>query len=197
MIIVDDGSTDGTAEMLKALRGHTSYELSSARRPAVVRGRQGILGASVARGDILLFTDSDCAARPDWLCTMVGAVRESGAPIGAPVSTPPDAALFAQCFNFITHTWLGGQGSRWRLLGFLPGYRLRTMNLAVSRRLFEEALGFQPISYGEDTELSERLGVWDTSLYLIAALALYIARLGIRLITCSNRLLRVKPSCGC
>ena len=61
VIVVDDGSTDGSAE------------LADARGVAVIRG-DGIgavaarqLGVKAATGEVLAFTDSDCVPEPGWL----------------------------------------------------------------------------------------------------------------------------------
>ncbi|MBI3734196.1 MAG: glycosyltransferase [Chloroflexi bacterium] len=61
VILVDDGSSDGTTAIGRKLGVQV---LRQARRgPAAARN----LGASVAQGDIILFTDSDCSPAPDWI----------------------------------------------------------------------------------------------------------------------------------
>lgn len=77
IIIVDDGSDDGTAESVEELI-HSRYSALSDRRtlrllrqahrgPAAARN----LGAREARGPIILFTDADCEPEPDWLENMI------------------------------------------------------------------------------------------------------------------------------
>jgi len=158
VIVVDDGSTDGTTEMLAQLKGQFRYELIVCSQTRFGSGPARNFGAMIARGSILLFTDSDCIAKPVWIGKMSRIICEIGDGVaGAPVDTPSSATLFAKCFNYITHTWIGGMGAQWRLFGFIPGFRLRTMNLAIQTKLFHSLGGFQHMSYGEDTEFSERL----------------------------------------
>ncbi|MBK9054778.1 MAG: glycosyltransferase family 2 protein [Chloroflexi bacterium] len=61
IIVVDDASTDNTVACAKAAgaRVLTPGKL----------GKSGVrnAGAQAAHGDIILFTDSDCEPRPDWL----------------------------------------------------------------------------------------------------------------------------------
>lgn len=61
VIVVDDGSLDDTASVAG------SFEVQVVRQdhagPAAARN----CGAKHARGDILLFTDSDCAPQNDWI----------------------------------------------------------------------------------------------------------------------------------
>jgi lipopolysaccharide/colanic/teichoic acid biosynthesis glycosyltransferase/GT2 family glycosyltransferase len=61
VIVVDDGSTDRTAEV--ARRYGVQLIRQSNAGPAAARNR----GVQAAQGDILLFTDADCAPAPDWI----------------------------------------------------------------------------------------------------------------------------------
>jgi glycosyltransferase involved in cell wall biosynthesis len=65
IVVVDNGSTDGTLEALQA---------RAADNPAVTvavdtgsLGRARNTAARLATGDIVAFTDSDCVADPDWV----------------------------------------------------------------------------------------------------------------------------------
>ncbi|MDD5019261.1 MAG: radical SAM protein [Candidatus Omnitrophica bacterium] len=78
IIVVDDGSTDGTRPMLEALarqKNNLHYLLQSSRGPAAARN----LGLSHARGRIIAFTDDDCISARDWVRKMVDAHEAEGA----------------------------------------------------------------------------------------------------------------------
>jgi glycosyltransferase involved in cell wall biosynthesis len=67
VIVVDDGSTDGTEEMLRELTEKTHcnfrYFKQKNRGPAAARNR----GIKNAVGEIIGFTDDDCVASEIWL----------------------------------------------------------------------------------------------------------------------------------
>jgi glycosyltransferase involved in cell wall biosynthesis len=78
LIVVDNNSRDATRQTVerflaahRAIRGRYLFEaqqgLSHARN----------LGISAARGDHLVFTDDDVLPAPDWLATLVDAVRRN------------------------------------------------------------------------------------------------------------------------
>jgi glycosyltransferase involved in cell wall biosynthesis len=61
VIVVDDGSTDGTADVGRSFDVQVFSQPNAG--PAAARNR----GAEAAQGDILLFTDADCVPAPDWI----------------------------------------------------------------------------------------------------------------------------------
>ncbi len=61
VIVVDDGSTDGTAAIV------STYQVRLLRQPHSGPAAARNLGASQAEGEILLFTDADCAPAEDWI----------------------------------------------------------------------------------------------------------------------------------
>lgn len=65
VIVVDDGSTDRTAEI--ARRFNIRYLFQKNRGPASARNH----GVHAAQGRIILFTDSDCVPTPHWIEEMV------------------------------------------------------------------------------------------------------------------------------
>jgi GT2 family glycosyltransferase len=67
VIVVDNGSTDGSLELLNALSG--IRVVSSDRNLGFAGGAN--LGARHARGAFLAFLNSDAIAAPDWLATLL------------------------------------------------------------------------------------------------------------------------------
>ncbi len=66
LVIVDNGSTDGTAELVRAAAGSFPYpmRLVSCAEKGLSRARNA--GVAAARHELILFTDDDCLPEPDW-----------------------------------------------------------------------------------------------------------------------------------
>ncbi|HEX5925954.1 MAG TPA: glycosyltransferase [Baekduia sp.] len=75
LFVVDDGSTDGTTERLRELAATDprltllANETSQGKKRALTRA------AALARGDVFVFTDSDCELEPDAVQRLIDAFR--------------------------------------------------------------------------------------------------------------------------
>jgi glycosyltransferase involved in cell wall biosynthesis len=65
LVVVDNGSTDGTAALLDACATRLPINRAYEGHKGLSRARNA--GLRAARGDILAFTDDDCIPAPDWL----------------------------------------------------------------------------------------------------------------------------------
>jgi len=65
VIVVDDGSKTPLRKLIRSFENHFSAKLiqQSNAGPAAARNA----GASIAMGDLVVFTDDDCLALPNWL----------------------------------------------------------------------------------------------------------------------------------
>jgi glycosyltransferase involved in cell wall biosynthesis len=63
IIIIDDGSTDGTRQALEKFSGQIRVRTQTNSGPASARNS----GVRLATGDLVAFTDSDCLPDEDWL----------------------------------------------------------------------------------------------------------------------------------
>jgi cellulose synthase/poly-beta-1,6-N-acetylglucosamine synthase-like glycosyltransferase len=94
VIVVDDGSSDGTHEIV------SKYKVQSIRVPNSGLSKARNLGIEASRGDIVAFLDSDAYADPDWLFYMVAALDEHNASaVGGPNLSPPQDTFTAQCVD--------------------------------------------------------------------------------------------------
>lgn len=73
VVVVDNGSTDGTLERLRAF-GDDIRVLHEPTRGASAARNCGIRGA---RGELIAFTDADCVVEPGWLAALVAPLGDS------------------------------------------------------------------------------------------------------------------------
>ncbi len=156
VIVVDDGSTDNTPEILvrypnvRVVR-QKNHGLSHARN----------VGLRLATGSVVAYTDSDCFADPDWLTHLVDHLERTGAAgVGGPNLTPEDgwlAACVAASPGQPTHVLESDQVAE-----HIPG-----CNMAFRRQALETINGFdyQFRKAGDDVDVCWRLqqaGCWIT-----------------------------------
>ena len=155
VIIADDGSTDGTAEMVQAVRGPVPVRYVPQRNRSRAAARN--LGTRQARGRILMFLDSDLWAAPVLLAEHYKHYATASRRVGVKGRsiTHPDArgSLFMQVKEM-------GPDLTVQRTGDLSPFHVTSRNLSVRRADFEEAGGFDEAfgGYGwEDMELAMRL----------------------------------------
>ncbi len=95
VVMVDDGSTDGTVEAAEAagarvLRLGTEGEGGS---PAAARNR----GAEQTGGDPIIFLDADCTPLEGWLEAILQAHDGGAAVVGGALDMPPGLSPTARC----------------------------------------------------------------------------------------------------
>lgn len=145
VIILDNGSTDGTQQVLEQLG--FPFEIIEHLHVSALRNR----GAWKAKGDLLAFVDSDVELFPEWF-------ENSMTSLGDPM------VVAAGCFPEIPKeaTWVqqawdlhqrGRQPSTPFPISWLP-----SMNLIVRREAFQAIGGFnEKLETAEDVDLCYRL----------------------------------------
>ncbi|MFO0730166.1 MAG: glycosyltransferase [Nitrospiraceae bacterium] len=159
IIFVDNGSTDRTPELLSA------FQRTPRPLPVIVL-QERTLGASAARntgiraatGDLVVFTDADCAPRRDWLRHVGAGFAE--AEIGAVAGSVTGVfdRSFCELFSSLYTLQTAGGSLVYRAWTPWSG-GFPTANLAVRRSLLLKLEGFDEgkTIYGEDYDLCARL----------------------------------------
>ncbi len=154
IIVVDDDSTDGTADAAAlALLDFPAVQVIRARHggPAYARN----LGARSAQGDLLLFTDADCEPEKDWIERFARAFVEPSISGAKGTYATRQRSLIAR---FVQQEYQEryDHTARRATIDFIDTY-----SAAYRRRTFEENGGFDAVSFRtisvEDQEFSFRL----------------------------------------
>jgi GT2 family glycosyltransferase len=158
VLVVDDGSTDGTPALVRLLEAQSPFRIRLLHQAHAGPAQARNLGVAHAAGDLVLFLDDDVLPLPDLLLEHLQA--HAGRPDTVVVGPmlPP--------INWSRPGWV-----RWEERLLQVQYRelvegkypctprqFYTANASLSRRLFHEAHGFDPAFLrAEDVELAYRL----------------------------------------
>jgi glucosyl-dolichyl phosphate glucuronosyltransferase len=169
IVVVDNNSSDATAQVVAAFSKTTSIPVRYVFEP-----RQGLSaarnrGVQEARGTILAFSDDDVLPAPDWIAQVAAAMdRWSAQGVGGRIlprwETPPP--------RWLTENWrlmrrlsiMDFEGSRLLVLPLQKQPQVWGANMAFRRELFDRVGGFDPrrgmtghrLFRGEESDLIDR-----------------------------------------
>ncbi|QQG43452.1 MAG: glycosyltransferase family 2 protein [Candidatus Daviesbacteria bacterium] len=151
IIVVDDGSTDKTREIVR------QFPVKLLQQSHLGPGRARNLGAKVAKGEILVFVDADMTFDKKFLekLTLPIIKNETIGTFSKEEQVSNKDNIWSKC---------------WNLNKGLPFDRMHPRNYpdiqpvfrAILKKEFERAGGFQPIGYIDDHTLAEQLRVLAT-----------------------------------
>ena len=175
IIVVDNGSTDGTRELIEQLNRDSGKPIRYIYEPQLGIHNARHAGARAAKGDILVFTDDDATFDPGWLQAYAKAFAEhsemaaAGGPIRLVWEAPPPQWLL----DFI------GSARIFPLLGLMEPYndfRLDANgfffggNMAIKRNVLFEVGGFNPEHFGDiilgDGESGLNRKLWERGMLI-------------------------------
>jgi len=159
LILVDNGSTDGSSAILKAFAltcKTTRVRFLCELTPGAAAARNA--GIRAATGEIVVFTDADCVPHAQWLSALLEPFAD--AHTGAVAGHIDGVFGRSLCELFSSLYTLQSPREAGRFSAWTPwSGGFPTANLAVRRNLLETLQGFDEdvTIYGEDYDLCARL----------------------------------------
>jgi GT2 family glycosyltransferase len=144
-IVVDSSPGEATARLMAGRFPDVTYHHSAQRLlPHGARNR----GVEFAQGELLVFTDPDCVAGPDWLARLVAAHDQGHPVVGGAIEV--DGGWIEQGIHLSKFSaWTGGGPAGTRA-------DLATANVLWDRSLITRVGPFPTDEWSGDTELSWR-----------------------------------------
>ena len=162
LILVDDGSTDGTETLGAELAGrHGVRVIRQANRGAAAARNRGIHEAG---GDVVVFTDDDCLVPPDWLERLADGYARHPEAVGVGGGLVPEpevlrSSAVARYEDFVAREVFGVGDAE--AVGAFECPAGGTNNMSYRRETLLEVGGFDegfpPRVWGEDADLKRRI----------------------------------------
>ena len=153
IIAVDDGSTDGTKEMIDEIINKSLCKIIYIRQknqgPAVARNK----GIKSSEGEIILFTDDDCVPERDWISKHVRWYEKDVVGVGGLLISKNETLLDKMDYYRYKAQYID------RKLVYNPTL-IGTANCSYKREILAEVGGFDesfPFPGGEDGDLATRI----------------------------------------
>ncbi|MCH7994234.1 MAG: glycosyltransferase family 2 protein [Planctomycetes bacterium] len=150
-VLVNDGSTDDTAQRLEDFRTEhpdRAVTVVHNRRNLGTAGARNV-GLVAAAGDLVFFTDSDCTVSPGWLGELLHCFDDPTiAAAAGPILTPPPTNLAERAYAESSRT----RATKWHQRDVAGGSMGFRREIALALR-FDEAL----THYCDEDELAWRL----------------------------------------
>jgi glycosyltransferase involved in cell wall biosynthesis len=159
VVLVDDGSMDGTEAWVKEFRDRSSLQVTYVWKEHGGPGASRNLGMENAKGDVFIFIDSDCTAPHDWLVGIKEALDKNPSiqAFGGRDDAKLEFSPLLKAINYTMTSFLstGGMrgGKKRRLAKFYP----RSFNMGIRRDLYDKMGGFGNLRHGQDIEFSNRI----------------------------------------
>lgn len=164
IILVDDGSKDDTADIVRKFQIDRTGKFGSGGRPLpdfvpIVQRNMGLsyarnAGAAAATGAVFAYTDSDCMPDADWLFYLIGTLLSGDyAGVGGPNISPP-------AVDWVQAAVAGAPGGPAHvLLSDVVAEHIPGCNMAFHRWAFESVGGFDTEyrKAGDDVDFCWRL----------------------------------------
>jgi peptidoglycan/xylan/chitin deacetylase (PgdA/CDA1 family)/glycosyltransferase involved in cell wall biosynthesis len=138
VIVVDDGSTDGTAAALRGL--HTPFPLTVIEQKNLGAAAARNAGAALAQADILLFLDDDMEADARLLAEHERSLADGADIVLGHVPLHPDSP--PNLLSSGVGRWAERRRARLSAAGEVPGLEMLTGQMSISRESFEALGGF-------------------------------------------------------
>ncbi len=151
LIVVDDGSTDQTRQILNNFSSQEKIILLKQNHLGPGHARN--LGATCAGGDILVFVDADMVFQEDFLNNLVIPIIEGGAK-----GTFSKEEYVANWENKIARYWQYNRGIFSNKMIGKEYEKTAPVFRAIIKTEFDRVHGFDNIGYTDDWTLSRKLG---------------------------------------
>jgi len=155
IIVVDDGSIDGTIELLK-----TAGVDRIIQTEPCFQGKARNIGAKEAKGELLAFIDSDCVAEKDWTKKIIAELQTVPAASGPILNGNPQSRVAWSEYFIEFGGW--DENKERTLVRFFPA-----CNGACTKKVFEQTGGFVESEASEDILFGESLQKEGLKLYFV------------------------------
>jgi glycosyltransferase involved in cell wall biosynthesis len=138
LIVIDNGSTDRTPEIAK------DYCDKVLIRPHMTIANMRALGVEESSGEIIVSTDADCIAPPNWLEELIKPFQDSDVVLVGGPFRPTNPGLLSRFFCFLS--------AKSQFFGLYGG-----ANMAFRKTVYQMTLGYANARRAEDWTLSWNL----------------------------------------
>lgn len=130
-----------------------------------------------AKGELLVFVDSDCEADPFWLENIVSSYyKKTFDAFGGPDASREDFTLMQRAINFSMTSFFTTGGFRGHSDRPLAKFYPRSHNMGITRSLYKRVGGFGDLRHGQDIELSYRIHQSGAKIIQISEAVVYHRR---------------------
>ena len=150
LVVIEDGSTIKSEDICNSYSDKFSinYQYKNNEGPSIGRN----VGAKLAQGEYLIFTDSDCILPSNYLSTIASSITPEYQGYGGPDESHPDFNNMQKAISYSMTSILTTGGIRARKKNE-KNYVLRSFNMTILKEAFLKMGGFPTtrLHPGEDT----------------------------------------------